>query len=412
MRTLFWTCVLALFFIPCVSAQDLAQLRKTIDDNIPALGAPEDFGRKVPSQEMLSACKAIVEAVTQMDALPNLDDQDRRWVLQREAFARIPLAYVDTPAHYARLSVLSDELEQMGLKKVAKLTEEHVLRIGAALTIQAGNNAMNINAQALAERMVMFARQYPGAESSSMIDQFLRGVRLMKSQHNRDRRLAMIAPVFQEYYREIHHTPRANALEADIRRATLPGNPMSLWGVDIDGNVFNPAMLRNKVVLLQFWGTWCAPCRAEIPDLIALHEKYKSFGFEIIGVNTGENGDDERTVKRFVDTTLFSGKRIPWRILHEGLGERQNNRTMTKYYGIDELPVLILIGRDGKVLNLHPLPSTLDAIVAEATDPTTAIKATFTEEEKKLYEENQRKRQEEQQEEIDRQIKGALSSPR
>jgi len=234
----------------------------------------------------------------------------------------------------------------------------------------------------------------------------------MKSQHHRDRRLAMIAPVFQEYYREIHHTPRANALEADIRRATLPGNPMSLWGVDIDGNVFNPAMLRNKVVLLQFWGTWCAPCRAEIHDLIVLHEKYKSFGFEIIGVNTGENGDDERTVKRFVDTTLFSGKKIPWRILHEGLGERQNNRTMTKYYGIDELPVLILIGRDGKVLNLHPLPSTLDAIVAEATDPTTAIKATFTEEEKKLYEENQRKRQEEQQEEIDRQIKGALSSPR
>ena len=84
--------------------------------------------------------------------------------------------------------------------------------------------------------------------------------------------------------------------------------------------------------------------------------------------------------------------------MHEGLGERQNRMTMTKFYGIAELPVLILLGRDGKVLNLHPLPSTLDSLIADATSLLASIE--WTEEEKKQLEEIERKRQEE----LDRQI--------
>ena len=407
MRIFFWTCALVLFFTPCVFSQDLAQLRKTIEDNIPATAQlPNDLGHRPPPQELVNACKVAVDAANQIYALPNLDAANRRWTLQREAFARTLLAYVDTPAHYARLTALSDELEKLGLRKIAQLTEEHVLRIGSVLVTQTDNNAVSISIQALAERIVMFAEQHPGQESLQLFDLLLREVRGMRTIY-RDRRLAIIAPIFQEYFRKIHHTARADALEPDIQRATLPGKPMLLIGVDLDGRNFDPASVRNKVVLLQFWGTWCGPCKAEIPGLIALYEKYRNDGFEIIGINTGAQGDDERRVRNFVDTTLFGGKKIPWKILHEGLGERQNRTTMTKFYGIEELPVLILIGRDGKVLHLHPLPSTLDSLVAEATDPLAAIRATFTEEEREQYEENRRK----QQEELDQQIRETLSAP-
>jgi len=392
MRTLFSTCVLALCFLPCVAAQDFAQLRKTIEDTIPAR-LPNDLGHRPVPPEIITACKAVIDTATQIYALPNLDEPNRRWTLLREAYARIPLAYVDASTHYARLTVLSDEMAPWGPKEFAKSTEEHVLKLGAFMAVQTGNNAANINLQALAQRMVMFAEQHPGRESLQMIDQFLQDVRSMKAQHHRDRRLAVIGPIFLEYYRSIYQTQRVRLLEPDIRRATLHGNPMILRGVDLDGREFNLTSMRGKVVLIQFWGTWCGPCREEMPELIALHDKYKTAGLEIIGINTAVAGDDERRVRQFLDTQLFGGKRIPWKILHEGLNKRQNpNReTTTDFYGMTELPVLILVGRDSKVLHLHPLLSTLDALIADALAP----KFEWTEEELKIIEERERREREE-----------------
>jgi len=190
------------------------------------------------------------------------------------------------------------------------------------------------------------------------------------------------------------------SLEPDIQRATLVGKHFILKGVDIDGKVFNPNSVDDKVVLLQFWGTWCGPCKEEIPDLIALYEKYHGPDFEIIGINTSIQEDkDEKHVKRWVDTQLFNGKRIPWKILHEGLSERQSREaSMTKFYGITELPVLILIGKDGIVRNLHPAPGMLEDFVAKALSPSEYMN--WTEEERKMIEENEKKRREEEREQI------------
>ena len=403
MRTLFWTSTLVFFFASLVSAQDLEQLRKIIDDNRPAT-LPDDLGRRLPPPELVEKCKKVVEAANQIYAMPNLDENTRYWALQREAYPLIILAYAGSPAHYSRLAAVSDELDVKGNKKISKITEEHVLKIGSALatTVRPGGNA-GINIDSLAQRMILYAEQYPGQESMHMIDQLLALVHTMNANH-RDRRLAIIAPRFHKYFLSVNHGTRAKILETDILRATLHGNPMMLMGVDINGQDLDLNSLRDKVVLLQFWGTWCPHCKDEIPDLISLYEKYNKSGFEIIGINTGVKGDDEKKVKQFVETTTFAGKKIPWTILHEGLGERKNKMTLTKLYGIDELPVLILIGRNGKVSQLHPLPSTLDNLVAEATSLRAGIE--FTEEEKKQLEEMNKKREEE----IDRQIKEELGT--
>jgi len=58
---------------------------------------------------------------------------------------------------------------------------------------------------------------------------------------------------------------------------------------DLDGREISTASLRGKVVLLNFWATWCPPCRAEIPDLIALQEKYRD-QLQIIGISEDEGG--------------------------------------------------------------------------------------------------------------------------
>ena len=404
MRKFLWTCSLALFFIPLVSAQDFGELQKTIEANVPKT-LPGDLGRKPPAPELVSACKAVVKAATQIYALPDTDDQRQRWTLPREAAALIVLAYAEPQTYYLKLADISDMLDEKGLSKIAKATEKHVLEIGGVLATTAGNNAVNIGVEPLAERMVLYADQNPGQESMFIIENFLQRIRAMKQMGHRDRRLALAAPIFRDYYQRINHAAKADALKPDIERASLPGEPMIIMGVDINGNDFDSFSLHDKVVLFQFWGTWCPHCKEELPELIALYEKYHKDGFEIIGVNTGVKGDDQRKVKQFIDTPLPGGKKIPWTILHEGLSESKNQWSMTKFYGIDELPVLILVGRNGKVRELHPAMSTLDAAIAKATSPLESIE--WTEEEKKQLEEIEKK----QNEEADRLIREGLSKP-
>src|SRR5437016_3530802 len=67
---------------------------------------------------------------------------------------------------------------------------------------------------------------------------------------------------------------------------------------DLDGQPISPAHWRGKVILLNFWATWCGPCRAEIPDLIQLQNKYRD-QLQIIGLVVDD--DDPQAIKKFVE---------------------------------------------------------------------------------------------------------------
>ena len=391
MRNFLWTCTLALLFVPFASAQDFAQLKATIDENFPAIKL-DGLGSKAPSAECVAASKAVFDAATKIYALPDLTAADHQKILQREALALIVLTHVEPHTYYARLTLVSDEVERRGLQNLAKETEKHVLDIGGELVTAIGDKAMKLNIESLAKRMILYAEQYPGAESVRMLDNFLQRIRLMKSAVYRDNRLAVVAPLFHAHFQKINQTLKADALVPDMIRSTLPGQAIIWHGVDINGKDLDRAALKDKVVLIQFWGTWCVNCKEEMPDLVALYDKYHDKGFEIIGINTAVQEDsDVNKVKQFLNTKLFGGKKIPWTILHEGLGQAKNDSTMTKMYGIEELPIMILVGKDGKVMNLHPSPSTLDELVGDATSIFAGV---LTEEDKRIRDEVLQKQQE------------------
>lgn len=66
---------------------------------------------------------------------------------------------------------------------------------------------------------------------------------------------------------------------------------------DVDGNTFKIADKKDKVVLINLWATWCGPCRSEMPELVALQEKYRDKNFEILGLDVDEESVEE--VKAF-----------------------------------------------------------------------------------------------------------------
>lgn len=103
------------------------------------------------------------------------------------------------------------------------------------------------------------------------------------------------------------------------------------------GEVVELAKLRGKVVVINFWATWCGPCRAEIPGFLDIYKKYKSRGLEIVGISLDEGGWD--VVKPFVQKY-----KITYPIV---VGDR---KIVDDYGGIQAIPTTFIVDQEGNVV--------------------------------------------------------------
>ena len=131
-------------------------------------------------------------------------------------------------------------------------------------------------------------------------------------------------------------TVKAASVKADKDRHDAPDFALK----DAEGKTVHLSDYRGKVVLLDFWATWCDPCRLEIPWFIDLQRKNKDKGFEVLGVSMDDEGWE--VVKPFVKDVG-----VNYRVL---IG---NDQTTEMYGGVDALPTTFLIDRQGKIASVH-----------------------------------------------------------
>lgn len=121
-------------------------------------------------------------------------------------------------------------------------------------------------------------------------------------------------------------------------------NPMiDFKGKTMDGKDFDSKDLRGKYVLLDFWGSWCQPCRKSHPHLLALYNQYKTKGFEIVGIAKERGADPISSWKKAVKED-----NIQWtHLLHNQMQEQYN---LIKLYNITAFPTKILIDPNGIII--------------------------------------------------------------
>jgi peroxiredoxin len=108
---------------------------------------------------------------------------------------------------------------------------------------------------------------------------------------------------------------------------------------DRDGNTVSLQDLRGQVVMINFWASWCGPCREEMPLLEQIHQRYESLGFTLLGVNVEENSGDAKAWLR--------DRPVSFPILFD-----PGNR-VSKLYDVVAMPSTVLVDRQGNVRFLH-----------------------------------------------------------
>ncbi|WP_221031197.1 TlpA family protein disulfide reductase [Actomonas aquatica] len=165
------------------------------------------------------------------------------------------------------------------------------------------------------------------------------------------------APTEEEVLQAFAESPNRHArayVRDRLRFFELSQKPFELAFTAIDGREVDLTDLRGKVVLIDFWATWCGPCIAELPNVKQVYADYHDKGFEIISISL----DQEKDRQKFID--LVAAEAVTWPQRFEGKGW---NDPLVKTWTVSGIPAMFLLDQNGMLVSTNARGPKLEAEV-------------------------------------------------
>lgn len=130
-------------------------------------------------------------------------------------------------------------------------------------------------------------------------------------------------------------------VDANAKLRSVEGKPLTISGTTLDGQPFSTGAWDGKVILVDFWATWCGPCLVELPRVKKAYQDYHSKGLEVLGVSNDYRAND---LKQFVQGSTD----MPWPQLFDAQAAQKGEwNPITMGFGITGIPAMFLIDRKG-----------------------------------------------------------------
>lgn len=135
-------------------------------------------------------------------------------------------------------------------------------------------------------------------------------------------------------------------IRAKLQRLSLMNEPVQLRFVALDGRVIDLQELRGRVVLLEFWATWCPSCMKELPHLKSVYDEYHARGFEIVGIDLDEAQDEQKLL------ALLAEENLQWPQYFSGDGHYMTSE-VSKRFGVMGIPAMFLLDKRGRIADTN-----------------------------------------------------------